>query len=179
MGHRRHTGLQPVRPNRHPHRQTDGHGSEFRLLAVFLVIATISNLNYPNVRKCPVLSGLLNAIPVTTINPMYQQDLQQFYSCSRPDIPDIRPAAGLLRVLLAIFATSRLVWFRLRLRCAVFSAFCPMSGNVRFCPVFVALSPSSPSTPCTNRTYSNFHRPADRTYQTFARKNGHARFSPC
>ena len=44
---------------------------------------------YPNVRKCPVLSGLLNAIPVITINPMYQHDLQQFTSCLRPDIPDI------------------------------------------------------------------------------------------
>ena len=71
-----------------------GARSEFRLQAVFFVIAAISNLHYPNVRKCPVLSGLLNAIPAITINPLYQQDLQQFPSRSRPDIPDIRPVAG-------------------------------------------------------------------------------------
>ena len=70
-------------------------GSEFRLQAVFFVIAAIGNLHYPNVRKCPVLSGPFNASPVFTTNPLYQQDLQQFSSFLRPDIPDIRPAAGL------------------------------------------------------------------------------------
>ena len=53
-------------------------------LSVFVV-------KFANVLKCPVLSGLLNAIPVITINPMYQQDLQYFPSCGRPDIPDISP----------------------------------------------------------------------------------------
>jgi len=42
-------------------------------------MVTIGNLHYPNVRKCPVLSGLLKAIPVITINPLYQHDLQQFF----------------------------------------------------------------------------------------------------
>ena len=44
----------------------------------------------------------------------------------------------------------------------------PMSGFVRFCPVFSMLSRLSPSTPCNHRTYSNFHPAPDRTYQTFA-----------
>ena len=44
----------------------------------------------------------------------------------------------------------------------------PMSGFVRFCPVFPTLSRLPLSTTCANRTYSNFHRAADRTYQTFA-----------
>ena len=48
----------------------------------------------PNVWKCPVLSGLFNPIPLITINPLYQQDLQQFPSRIRPDIPDIWPAAA-------------------------------------------------------------------------------------
>ena len=46
--------------------------------------------------QCPVLSGLLNAIQVITINPIYQQDLQQFLWYIRPAIPDIRLAAELL-----------------------------------------------------------------------------------
>ena len=49
-----------------------------------------------------------------------------------------------------------------------FTALPPMSGNVRFCPVFSTLSRFSPSTPCTNRTYSNFRPAPDRTYQTSA-----------
>ena len=52
---------------------------------------SVSVVKFANVRKCPVLSGLLNAIPVTIINPLFQQDLHQFPSPSRPDIPDIRP----------------------------------------------------------------------------------------
>ena len=47
-----------------------------------------------NVRKCLVLSGPFNAPPVFNINLLYQHDLQQFPSCSRPDIPDIRPASA-------------------------------------------------------------------------------------
>ena len=42
----------------------------------------------------------------------------------------------------------------------------PMSGFVRFCPVFSMLSRLSTSTPCTHGTYSNFHPAPDRTYQT-------------
>ena len=51
----------------------------------------IGNLYYLNVRKCPVLSGLPNAIPVITNNPLYEKDLQQFPLCGRPDMPDIPP----------------------------------------------------------------------------------------
>ena len=131
-------------------------------------MVTIGNLYNTNVRKCPVLSGLPNAIPAITINPLYQQDLQQFPSPSRPDIPDIRPTGGLLRVLFAPFA-PRLVWLRIRQFSVLFAT---MSGNVRFCPVFTTLSRLSPSTPCTKTTYSNFHPAADRTYQTSARKTG-------
>ena len=52
---------------------------------------SVSVVKFANVQKCPVLSGLLNAISVLTINPLYPQDLQQFPPCTRPDIPDIRP----------------------------------------------------------------------------------------
>ena len=73
-----------------------------RAFAVSLVrpkaASSVFSAFYPNVRKCPVLSGLLNAIPATAINPLCQQDLQQFASCIRPDIPDIRPAAELSRL---------------------------------------------------------------------------------
>ena len=57
---------------------------------------------------------------------------------------------------------------RLKLRRQFSVLFPPMSGNVRFCPVFSTLPPLSPSNSCTNRTYSSFHHSADRTYQTFA-----------
>ena len=53
---------------------------------------SVSVVKFANVRFCPVLSGPFKATPAFTINPLYQQDLQQFPSCSRPDIPDIRPA---------------------------------------------------------------------------------------
>ena len=36
---------------------------------------SVSVVKFANVRKCPVLSGLPNASPVLTINPLYQQDL--------------------------------------------------------------------------------------------------------
>ena len=52
---------------------------------------SVSVVKSPNVWKCPVLSGLLNPIPLITINPLCQQDLQPFPSRTRPDIPDIRP----------------------------------------------------------------------------------------
>ena len=55
---------------------------------------------YPNVRKCPVLSGLSKAIPVVTINILSQQDLHQFPSCSQPDI---RLAAGVFRFRTPLF----------------------------------------------------------------------------
>ena len=107
MGHRRHTGLQPVRwrqtqsPPSSSNRQppfTLRSRSEFR----FVVPPSgglrrhrrIGNLHYPNVRFCPVLSGLLNTIPVITLNIFYQQDLQHFPSRSRPDIPDISRKNG-------------------------------------------------------------------------------------
>ena len=42
-----------------------------------------------NVRKCPVLSGPTGTPPVSTINLLCQQYLQQFTSCIRPDMLDI------------------------------------------------------------------------------------------
>ena len=137
---------------------------KFRLKAVFSLLATIGNLHHTNVWKCPVLSGPSVATPVFTINPLYQQDLQQFPSCSRPDIEDIRLAEGLLRV----FVTSWLIWLHLRLSRQFSVLFAPMSGNVRFCPVFSTRSRLSPPTHCKKRTYSSFPHASDRTYQTFA-----------
>ena len=50
---------------------------------------SVSVVKFANVRKCPVLSDLLRAILGFIINPLYQHDLPQFPSFSRPDIPDI------------------------------------------------------------------------------------------
>ena len=104
--------------------------SDFRLQAVFFVIATIGNLHYTNVRKCPVLSGLRNAIPVITINPLYQQDLQQFPSPSRPDISQI--GAALRPIARRCHGSAGRASVPQCLRGEI----CP---NVRFCPVLSGL----------------------------------------
>ena len=82
-----------VGPTGHSPRSRTSSRPPSRLRAVSLVgpkaPSSVFSAFCPNVRKCPVLSGLLNAIPVITINHLSQQDLQQFPSCGRPDIPDI------------------------------------------------------------------------------------------
>ena len=84
--------VQPTGHTRHPpqSRSSSRLPSRLRAFAGSLVgpkaPSSVFSAFCPNVRKCPVLSGLPNAPPVSTINPLYQQDLQKFTPCSRPDI---------------------------------------------------------------------------------------------
>ena len=102
--------------------------------------------------ECPVLSGLLNAIPVITINPLYQKDLQQFSPCIRPDTPDIPPNPVTFVFFASSFALFAVILVASKAPSSVFSAFYP---NVLKCPVLSGL-PNAPPVSTINPLYQQY-----------------------